>query len=245
MRRPLAALFLLPALLAASPPGAARAQTLPIQDTVTLALSAERWVASATARVSVAIDAAVAGRDSGTLRPTLDKALRALAPDAEWRFVRFDRSTDEAGLERWRILAEARLAEGALAGFAEKLQAAGVPGRQFRLAGVDFAPTLAEREAARTTLRSDLYRQALAELERLNAAIPGRDFRIAAIRFREQPQPFPAMAAGRSEAMEADAGNAAGGDAAVDVATRLELTADVELNSLPAAEELGVEPLPQ
>ena len=79
----------------------------PVMDQVVLDLTAEDWVGTETARVTVSADAAATGTDAGTQRADLLRAIDGLAPDAEWRIVSFDRSTDQAGLERWRAVAEA------------------------------------------------------------------------------------------------------------------------------------------
>ena len=121
MMRVLPPLALCLPLLLASP---AWAQVPPpVMDQVVLDLTAEDWVGTETARVTVSADAAATGTDAGTQRTDLLRAVDGLAPDAEWRIVGFDRSTDQAGLERWRAVAEARLTENALAGLANKLGA--------------------------------------------------------------------------------------------------------------------------
>ena len=110
-----------------------------------------------------------------------------MAPDAEWRIVSFDRSTDQAGLERWRAVAEARLAENALGGLAEKARQASRPGLQIRIASIEFTPTLGETEAVRARLRAEIYGKAASELKALEQSFPGRKFRMGNIDFVDQP----------------------------------------------------------
>lgn len=179
----LAPLAVLPALLAAP----ALAEPYPIMDQVVLSLSAEEWVESDTARVTIAIDAAQPGSDATGVREEMMAALDRLAPDADWRFVRFDRGRDESGLERWSATAEARLPETALGGLEGRADEASRPGLQLRVAATDFAPTLAEREAVKAQLRAEIYARAGEELSRLNQAFPDRDYRVATIDFVNPP----------------------------------------------------------
>ena len=182
---PCLALALGLALLLASP---AWAQVPPpVMDQVVLDLTAEDWVGTETARVTVSADAAATGADAGTQRADLLKAVDGLAPDAEWRIVGFDRSTDQAGLERWRAVAEARLAENALAGLADKARQASRPGLQLRIASIEFTPTLIETEAVRARLRAEIYGKAASELKALEQSFPGRKFRMGNIDFADQP----------------------------------------------------------
>jgi hypothetical protein len=173
------------ALLLASP---AWAQVPPpVMDQVVLDLAAEDWVGTETALVTVSADAAATGADAGTQRADLLRAVDGLAPDAEWRIVGFDRSTDQAGLERWRAVAEARLTENALAGLADKARQASRPGLQVRIASIEFTPTLIETEAVRARLRAEIYGKAALELKSLEQSFPGRKFRMGNIDFVDQP----------------------------------------------------------
>jgi hypothetical protein len=173
------------ALLLASP---AWAQVPPpVMDQVVLDLAAEDWVGTETARVTVSADAAATGADAGSQRADLLKAVDGLAPDADWRVVGFDRSTDQAGLERWRAVAEARLAETTLGGLADKARQASRPGLQLRVASIEFTPTLGETEAARARLRAEIYGKAASELKALEQSFPGRKFRMGNIDFVDQP----------------------------------------------------------
>jgi hypothetical protein len=185
MMRVLPPLALCLPLLLASP---AWAQVPPpVMDQVVLDLTAEDWVGTETARVTVSTDAAATGTDAGTQRADLLKAIDGLAPDAEWRIVSFDRSTDQAGLERWRAVAEARLAENALGGLADKARQASRPGLQLRIASIEFTPTLGETEAVRGRLRAEIYGKAASELKALEQSFPGRKFRMGNIDFVDQP----------------------------------------------------------
>ena len=191
---PLRLLLLAFLLLAALAP--ARAQVPPPRpdDEISLTLRAEGFVETGTALVSVGFDTALEGAGLAAMRDRLKEVLESLASGAEWRFTRFDRVVDPAGLERWRVEAEARLPENLLAGLADKAKAASKPGIQARIAGIDFTPTLEEREGGYAKLRAALYAQAEAELARLKSAVSDRPYRIKRVNFSaagEPPRPLP------------------------------------------------------
>lgn len=188
-RRLLPALVLTAGLMAAVPAGAQIVQPPVFIDTVSLSLTAEDWVKTETARVSLIVDAAGNGAEASQLRPELLKAAASVADKAEWRILRLDRRQDEAGLDRWQAVLETRLPEAQLAGLAERTKKISRPGLQVRVGTVAFDPTLEETEGVRSRLREELYRKVTAELERLNRTFPDRQFRVAGIDFGEEPMP--------------------------------------------------------
>ncbi len=171
-------------LLLAALPASASAQVMPRpDDAVSLSLSAEGWVTTRTARTVIMVNAAVSSETAGKTRAAMLKAVRKLAPDAEWRLISFHRSQDKSGLENWRTRFEARLPEKALGGLGERTQKASRAGMKLSVSTVDFTPTLAETEAARAALRQNIMRQATSELKAVNEAFPGRHFRVMQIAF--------------------------------------------------------------
>ncbi len=226
----LAAALALAGATIALPPTQAHAELSKAQyedDSVTLSLSAERWVESSTARVVVSVNAAVEGAQAGRVRADMLDALNKLAPaNTEWRFVTFNRNPDSTGLERWFAQVEARLPETALGGLNDAARAASKPGLQLDISEMDFTPTLVEVEKARAELRREIYAQAVAEQQRLAEIMPGPSWRVATVTFHpETNEPAPPMAKAmmaRGEmALQADFA----GGAAIGVATKLSLTA--------------------
>lgn len=233
--RPSIALLLCAMLALAAWIAPARAEDAPPRDDeVVLQLATEGWVETETARVDVAIDAALDASDLAAARDQVMDMLKRLAPDGTWRVLRFDRRRDPAGLERWRVEASARLPEAALTGLYDRAKAASAPGRQVRVQAIQFRPTLAEREAVLAELRAEIYRLARGELEALKAAYPERAFRISEIGFQADggvPPPRLARTAARPEVMamaQADAAPAGAG-APMAVAEKLRLSATVVL----------------
>ena len=226
----LAGTCLLALVLAATAPESRAAEILP-QDEVVLELTVEDWVETETARVVAVIDAAVADAEVANARDTLDSVLKDLAENGDWRTLNFQRNRDEAGLERWRLVAETRLPETSLGGLHERAQGASKPGRQVRIQTIDFSPRLQDREATRAALRDRIYQLAAEELKRLNAVYPARDFRIGRIDFGSDgmlpPAPMPVMAEGRQHMVRQDMAKAEGGGMAV--SERMVLAARVAL----------------
>jgi hypothetical protein len=173
--------------------GVAFAQGAPIiayppqNDTVSMSLSLEDWVATQTARTELAVDAAMPGSDAGKVRGEILSAVKALAQNAEWRFTRFDREQDTSGLEHWHAVLEARLPEGQLGGLADRAKSASRPGLQIKEQTIDFSPTLAETEATRAKLRGEMYKRVNDALAQLNQAEPDRKYRIENINFGFAP----------------------------------------------------------
>jgi hypothetical protein len=229
MKRVLAplALFL---TLATTPPAWAQVPP-PVMDQVVLDLTAEDWVGTETARVTVSADAAASGADAGTQRSDLLTAINGLTPGTQWRIVSFDRSTDQAGLERWRALAEVRLPETALGGLSDKARQASRPGLQLRIGSIEFTPTLAETEAVRARLRSEIYGKAASELEALERSFPGRKFRIGNIDFADQP-PMPYARKTREDMQPMAMAAAPAQDGPVNVSEKLVVRARVVLSAV-------------
>ena len=162
------------------------AETPPRQDEIVLELSAEDWVETETARVVIAVDLAMSAGQFGQARAEVEGDLRAISPKGTWRRTSFDKLRDEAGYERWRVLAEARLPGAALSALGQTVKNVSRSGRAFAIQEIDCTPTLAEREAALAALRARLYAEAGRELAAINKAFPDRGFRIGAIDFTGQ-----------------------------------------------------------
>ena len=151
-------------------------------DRVMFDVSAEDWVTTKTAHVSIAVEAAVTASTSGTMRSDMIKAVNSVA-HGDWRLTSFDRIQDQTGMERWSAIFDARLPESELSGLADNAKKQSKAGLQLTVANIDFSPTLEEWESARAGLRSQIYKMANDQLLALNSAMPGRTYRIAMINF--------------------------------------------------------------
>lgn len=182
-------------------------------DEVVLELVVEDWVETDTATVRIGADLAVEAGRFGAARQDLVATLKGFGAGAAWRIVDFGKLGDDAGFERWRLVAEARVAEAALAELAGKAKEATRPGRALSIASIEYTPTLAEREAVVDRLRATIYGRVAREITALNAAFAGRDFRVRMIDFTTGFQPQPRMmtmaraeAAPQAKFMDADGG---------------------------------------
>lgn len=228
-RPPALAVWVLAALCFTSPAVAAN-HAAPIDDQVILELTVEDWVETETATVVIAADLAITAGGFGTAREALEAELKGLSGAAPWRLTRFDKLRDEAGYERWRVLAEARLPGSALSALGGKVTKASKPGRGFRINHIDYAPNLGEREAALAKLRARLYGLAGQEIAALNKAFPRRGFRLGAIEF------VPRMVPGRmmmdsAQMVRAKAAAPEAAPSAAAVARKLVVNARVTVSS--------------
>ncbi len=154
----------------------------PELDRVSFNLSAEDWVETTTARVTVDVDAAMPGEDASRARADMQDAMATLARGATWKFVAFDHS-QESGLDKWNAQLETRLKEGDLDGLQDRAKKASRPGLQLSLTKIEYTPTVAEVEATRAKLRARLYGQINDELKQLQAAEPDRKYRMGDVAF--------------------------------------------------------------
>ncbi|MDD4616469.1 MAG: hypothetical protein PHW76_05045 [Alphaproteobacteria bacterium] len=151
-------------------------------DTISFELTAEDWVTTKTAHVTLEVEAAVNAANAGAIRAEMTKAVNDAAK-ADWRLTSFNRTQDQTGLERWSMVFEARLPESSLNGLSEAAKKASKAGMQIKIGNVDFQPSREEMEAARAALRTKIYKQAGEQLTALNSTLPGRAYRLAKIVF--------------------------------------------------------------
>ena len=165
----------------------------PADDEVTLELQVEDWVETRTATVRMAADLAIESGKFGVARQELIATLQGFGSDAEWRIVDFGKLGDDAGFERWRLVAEARVPEASLADLAGKAKDATKPGRALSVATIDYTPTLAEHEAVLDRLRAKIYGRVAEEIAALNKAFPDRSFRVRSLMMGTLNRPMPQM----------------------------------------------------
>lgn len=165
----------------------------PADDEVTLELSVEDWVETSTATVRIGADLAVESGRFGAARQDLVTTLQGFGIGAEWRIVDFGKLGDDAGFERWRLVAEARVPEASLADLAGRTRDATRPGRALVVAAIEYTPTLAEREAVMDRLRAQVYGRVAAEIAALNKAFPDRTFRVRSLQMGTMHRPAPQM----------------------------------------------------
>lgn len=162
-----------------------------ILNQVSFEVSAEQWVTTKTAKVVVAVNAAVNEQQLVNAYGNISQKLQKLMGDSQWHITAFDRTTDKTGLEQLSITAETRLSEANLSTLKEKLKAASKAGETYTIASIDYTPTLAEREAVESALRTQIYNQIKNELVQLNAAYPNQKYSVHSINFMQETAPVP------------------------------------------------------
>lgn len=150
---------------------------------VSLNLTAEQYVATKTALVTVGVNAGVNDAALQTIQQDIVKKLNSLSSQGDWHIISFDRSLDQSGLEKVQIQAQARLPSSALPNLRDKSKAMSKPGETYTLDNVEFVPSQDEIRDANTDLRGAIYQQAKDEVDRLNKAYPAQNYYVHEINF--------------------------------------------------------------
>jgi len=156
---------------------------------VSLQLSAEQWVTTQTAKVSVALDALLNKEQLAKVQDNFQAALKKIAPDAVWHITEFSRSPSKTNLEQVHAVAEARLTDSAMAGLRDRAKAQSSEGQTYTVQDIVYSPTQDDISAAEAKLRAQIYDQAKAELDRLNAVYPKPGYSLFNINFNASVQP--------------------------------------------------------
>lgn len=195
-------------------------------NTVTLRLSAEQWVTTQTALVTIGINVSVSDNDLGKTQGQIMEKLNQFYK-TDWHILSFDRSLDQSGLEKVQALAQARLPGNSLAGLREKAKSISKPGETFTLDNVQFVPDENETRNVNTILRNNIYQQAKTELDALNKLYPDQKYYIHQINFLSDTVPAPMM---QKFAVSA---NSNANAAPIDVGDKLRISAVVTLSAAP------------
>lgn len=158
---------------------------------VTFRLTAEQWVTTKTALVSIGVNAGVSDVGVEKIQEEVLTKLNKISDQGTWHIISLDRTQDQSGLEKIQIVAQARLASSALSGLRDKAKAISKPGETFTIDNIQFSPSEDEWRAANADLRSNIYQQAKDELDRLNKAYPNQKFYIHDIDFVGALMPMP------------------------------------------------------
>lgn len=163
---------------------------------VTFQLSAEQWVTTQTAKVTIALDASLTKDQIAKAQTNIQQALKKIAPQGNWYITVFSLSPTKANLEQLHAEAEARLPESAMQGLRDKTQKLSKEGQTYTVEDIAYTPSLAEISAAQAKLRTQIYQQAKDEMTRLNSVYPSAGYRLYSIQFTGVlTQPGPVMMA--------------------------------------------------
>lgn len=223
----LAVLCLVPvmsyAVIVAPSPDANR----PVINKVNYQTSAEGWVVSQTAEVTINISASLTEQQLAKAHSEILDKLNNLVK-ADWHITQFNRNPNQSGLEQLQVEASARLPEEALVNIRSQAKKISKEGETFSVGNIDFTPTLADSIAEREILRQQIYTQIQRELVTLNKMYPSQRYVVHDINFSESSTPQPQI-----RAMMATAGQpAVAENAPLTVQNKLTLSAYVSLASV-------------
>ena len=172
-------LLLLPSIALAAPPF----KRMAMLNRVAFQLSAEQWVSTNTAKVTVNVNASVSSQGLAQVQKNVMGKLQKIANQGKWHITSFNRSQDQSGLERVQISAQSRLPENALVNLRTKAKSISKPGETYTIADVSFTPSLTDVEKTRAILRQNILQQAKTNLEQLNKMYPNQNYVLHGVRF--------------------------------------------------------------
>ncbi|MCH9757025.1 MAG: hypothetical protein K0U37_07545 [Gammaproteobacteria bacterium] len=151
---------------------AAFAMNDPCMKQVSMRFSAENWVNSQTALVSIALSASVPANQVDTLTETIKTKLAANSNVKDWQLINLTRNESDSGLMAITGQAVARLNNNELSALQAKLKALNKPGEKYTIDNIDYQPDLETINKAKSLLRTNLYTQIINGEKELNTALP-------------------------------------------------------------------------
>ena len=155
----------------------------PLLNTVQLQFSAENWVTTKTALVTVGVNASLTAQGLENTQNSILAKLRKISDKGEWHIISYNRNLDQSGLERIQVSAQVRLASNDLSNLRDKAKNISVPGETYTIDNVEFTPSEEEFREANVGLRNNIYNQAKKELDSLNTLYPDQKFYVHSIIF--------------------------------------------------------------
>lgn len=156
---------------------------MPVQDTLRLRLTAERLVKRTSIAVMVEIVALIStqDRDTAALETKVRAALKCFI-DAHWHTASSERTRDDSGFERVKLVGYARVPRDENVNLVERARLASSEGLAIQNPGVDYKVASSVLVAETEKLHGDLIRQTQARITEFNE-LTGRQWRIGNIQF--------------------------------------------------------------
>ena len=223
-------------LMATSSNALASCDTPPPLNEVTFHLTAEKWVQTTTAKITISINATLNNKTLSQMREQIMANLNKITK-GQWHITDFERSQDSSGLEKLYVEAEARVNESSLTNVNTEAQALSVPGVKYKVKNIDFTPSMKDIEEAKKDLRKTIYQDASTEISTLNTTYPEQKYVLHAIHFGEFSSNGGGMRA-MPMVMMAGASQTQNGESPA-VSNLITLTADVDIASkgLPSSDK--------
>ena len=192
--------------------------------------SAEQWVTTTTALVTVGVDASLNQKGMDTLQQQVNESLSTLAKSVTWQMTDYERTQDASGLETIHIEEQARLNTNQLTTLRSNTDSLSKPGIKYSIVNIQFTPSLADMQAAQDTLRNVLYTKIKQEVDLLNKTYD-QNFYVHNVIFIQgnAPAPVPMGQNGGNYKMLVAVAQAP--QPAATMSQRLVMTADVILAS--------------
>lgn len=162
----------------------------PLLNKVTLDFSAEKWVMSKEALVTVGINLSLNDRDMSRVQSGILEKLNKIADKVEWHLIEVQRTLDQSGLEKVKAEANARLPVSDLADLRDIAKNLSKPGQTFTIDDIHFTPSEIELRDGATALRNNIYQQIKAEITQLNQLYPEQKYTVHEIHFFNSPRPL-------------------------------------------------------
>lgn len=162
----------------------------PLLNKVTLDFSAEKWVTSKEALVTIGINLSLNDRDMSLVQSGILEKLNKIADKTEWHIIQFNSSLDQSGLEKIQGQATARLPESVFSELRERAKKLSHPGETFTIDDIQFTPSDTEIRDATSELRNMIYQQIKTEINQLNQTYPEQKYTVHDIRFFNAPGPL-------------------------------------------------------
>ena len=154
----------------------------PRLNTINYQVTAEKWVSTQTAKVTVSIDASLNQAGMDNLQSQVESSLKSVA-NVDWRLVDFERTQDQSGLEKIHISAQARLATAQVTDIRTKTEKLSKPGLKYQIDSIDYTPTADDIQAAQASLRNELYQRIQAEIVALDKTFANQVYYVHDLNF--------------------------------------------------------------
>lgn len=204
----------------------------PLLNKVSYQLTMDKWVKSDTAKVFVSIDANLNDSDINTFQQQVKKNLSHIAGQVDWHISRYLRNQDQSGLENIALQAQARIPTQQLNGLRAKAKSMSKPGMTYRIADIDYSPSLQDIEKTKNTLRQAIFQKVEKEISLLDK-IYNEDFFVHHIDFdmTPPPAPFAQMRALAPSASNMSSMRRGSSDSAMNISQQVVINANVVLAS--------------
>lgn len=202
----------------------------PVLNKITLQLSAEQWVTTKTALVTVGVNAAVSDAGIEKIQEEVLQKLKGISDQGDWHITSYQRSPTPSGLESLQLSAQARLPSNALANLRDKAKNLSKSGETFTIDDIQFIPSMSEMRDTNISLRNDIYQQVKEEIARIAKLYPEQKYFVHEVNFINNISPGPVPQNAMLMQMR---GAGAAAPSGLGVGDKLVLTATVTLAATP------------